>query len=90
MFDINQHITSLSEVEAFARYLYDEAKVAFHPDEPFEDYVSTGSDNYAFTEAEAKILNQRMDESFAVCENEDVDIYEFMMQFSLIHSLMQN
>lgn len=89
MFDISQHITSLSEVESFAKYLYNEAKVAFHPDESFEDYVSIGSDCCAFTKAEAEILNHRMEESFVVCEKETVDIYEFMMQFSPIHSLMQ-
>lgn len=90
MFDINKHITSLSDVELFTRYLYYKVKIAFHPDESFEDYVITGSDNYAFTNAEAKILNQRMAESFAVCKNESIDIYEFMMRFSPIHSLMQN
>lgn len=90
MFNINQRITSLSGVESFAKYLYDVAKVNFHPDESFEDYVITGSDSYAFTKVETKILNQRMEESFAVCNKENVDIYEFMMQFSPIHTLMQN
>ncbi len=88
MFDINRHITTLSEVESFARYLYDEVKIAFHPDESFQDYVSTGTDHYSFSKSEAAILNQRLEECFNVCENEGVDIYEFMMQFSPIHSLM--
>ena len=90
MFDINKHITSLSEVESFARYLYYDTKVVFHPDESFEDYVCAGSDSYAFKKSEARLLNQRMEEAFAVCENENVDIYDFMMQFSPIHSLMPN
>lgn len=90
MFDTNQHITSLSEIEAFARYLYNDVKVAFHPDEPFEDYVNIDTDCFTFTNAEAEILNHRMEESFAVCKNENVDIYEFMMQFSPLHILMQN
>lgn len=90
MLDINQHITSLSEMELFVRYLYDVVKVAFHPDEPFDDYVSIGSDNYVFTKSEAHTLNQRMKECFKVCKQENIDIYEFMMQFSPIHSLMLN
>lgn len=82
MFNINQPITSLTGVEAFAHYLYDDIKVAFHPDDSFEDYVGIDSGQSAFTKAEAETLNLRMEESFAVCENENVDIYEYMMQSS--------
>ncbi len=88
MFDINQQITSISDVETFAKYLYDEAKVAFHPDESFEDYVIVESDSRAFSKEESRILNKRMEESFAVCEREKEDIYDLMMQFSPIHSLI--
>lgn len=86
MFDINHTITSLSEVESFARFLYEDVKVAFHPDESFENYVTLGSRNHTFSQLEANILDLRMDEAFDVCEKENVDIYEFMMQFSTIHS----
>lgn len=90
MFDINQHISSLLDVELFARYLYDVTRIAFHPDDSFEGYVSMNSNKQSFTPDEAHTLNQRMKESYQVCEKENVDIYDFMMQFSPIHALMSN
>lgn len=80
----------MSDVEAFAHYLYDDAKVAIHPDESFDNYTKIDCGDYAFTTSEAEILNLRMEECFDVCRQENVDIYEFMMQFSPIHSLMLN
>lgn len=80
----------MAEVKDFARFLYEEAKIAFHPDDSFEDYVYIGSNLPVFTKAEAKSLNLRMKECFNVCRQENIDIYEFMMQFSPIHSLMPN
>ncbi len=90
MFDIYRPITTLSGVKSFAQYLYGEIKLAFHPDESFEDYIDIDSHKYIFTQSEAKSLNERMEECFNVCDKENVDIYEYMMQYSPLHSLMQN
>lgn len=90
MFDIYRPITTLSGVKSFAQYLYGEIKLAFHPDESFEDYIDIDSHNYVFSKSEAKCLNKRMEECFKVCEKEKVDIYNYMMQYSPIHSFMRN
>ncbi len=85
MFEITKKITSLSDVKSFARYLYEEAKVVFHPDDSFEDYINIDTHNRSFSKSEAAILNQRMEECFNVCEKENEDIYEVMMEFSPLH-----
>lgn len=53
-----------------------ERKVNFHPDDMFEDYVSCEGGINTFTLDECAIYNRLMDESFAVCKKDDVDIYE--------------
>lgn len=70
------HIKSVTDVEAFFHHIVFERKVNFHPDNMFEDYVSCEGGINTFTLAECTIYNRLMDECFAVCKNEDVDIYE--------------
>lgn len=69
------HIKSVKDVEAFFHHIVFERKVNFHPDNMFEDYVSCEGGINTFTLAECAIYNHLMDECFAVCKNEDVDIY---------------
>ena len=46
----------------------------------FEDYVSCEGGINTFTIEECAIYNRLMDESFAVCKNEGVDIYEIGLE----------
>lgn len=46
----------------------------------FEDYVSCENGINTFTLDECAIYNRLMDESFAVCEKEGVDIYEIGLE----------
>lgn len=69
------HIKSVRDVEAFFHHIVSERKVNFHPDDMFEDYVSCEGGINTFTLGECAIYNRLMDESFAVCNNEGVDIY---------------
>lgn len=69
------HIKSAKDVETFFHHIVSERKVNFHPDDMFEDYVSCEGGINTFTLGECAIYNRLMDESFAVCENEGVDIY---------------
>lgn len=78
------HIANLDEVKAFASYLINDLDVNIHPDNDFADYICTKTGDRTFTDKETAIGNRLMDECFEVCENEDVDIYEFL--FPLIHS----
>ena len=70
------HILSVKDVEAFFHHIVFERKVNFHPDDMFEDYVSCEGGINTFTLEECAIYNRLMDECFAVCQSEDVDIYE--------------
>ena len=69
------HLKSVKDVETFFHHIVSERKVNFHPDDMFEDYVSCEGGINTFTLGECAIYNRLMDESFAVCNNEGVDIY---------------
>ena len=81
----DSHIMSVKDVKTFFHHIVSERKVNFHPDDMFEDYVSCegGINTFTlgeggintFTLGECAIYNRLMDESFAVCNNEGVDIY---------------
>ena len=72
----DSHIMSVKDVEIFFHHIVSERKVNFHPDDMFEDYVSCEGGINTFTLDECAIYNRLMDESFAVCKKDDVDIYE--------------
>lgn len=74
-YDNESHITTVKEVETFFDFLMEDRKVNFHPDTPFEDYICVETKEPSFTQEEVKLYNRLMDESFAVCEAEGVDIY---------------
>jgi hypothetical protein len=69
------HLKSVKDVETFFHHIVSERKVNFHPDDMFEDNVSCEGGINTFTLGECAIYNRLMDESFAVCNNEGVDIY---------------
>lgn len=74
------HIKSVKDVETFFHHIVSERKVNFHPDDMFEDYVSCESGINTFTLGECAVYNRLMDESFAICENEGVNIYEIGLE----------
>lgn len=74
-YNANSHIMTVKDVETFFRHIVFERKVNFHPDDMFEDYVSCEGGINTFTLEECAIYNRLMDESFAICEKEEVDIY---------------
>lgn len=73
-------ILSVKDVEAFFHHIVFERKVNFHPDDMFEDYVSFEGGINTFTLDDCAIYNRLMDESFAVCNKEGVDIYEIGLE----------
>ena len=74
-------ITSVDDVKEFFHHLVYERKVAFHPDDRFEDYVSRENYQNTFSPDEWAIYNRLMDESFDVCEKNGVDIYAIGLDF---------
>ena len=76
----DSHIMSVKDVKTFFHHIVSERKVNFHPDDMFEDYVSCEGGINTFTLGECAIYNRLMDESFAVCNNEGVDIYAIELE----------
>ena len=79
-YNANSHIMTVKDVETFFHHIVFERKVNFHPDDMFEDYVSCEGGINTFTIEECAIYNRLMDESFAVCKNKGVDIYEIGLE----------
>lgn len=77
MFDIHKTILTIQEVKDFAKYLYSVHKVAFHPDDTFDEYISSNKDNL-FSKEEIELLNIRMEECFVICNKYNQDIYDVM------------
>lgn len=79
-YNIDSHINSVEDVKTFFHHIVSERKVNFHSDYMFEDYVSCEGGINTFTLGECALYNRLMDESFAICENEGVDIYSIGLE----------
>ncbi len=90
MYDENYSIETIVDVQNFAKYLYNDRKVAFHPDDNFADYVSDETGKQTFLKEEIHIFNRLMDECFQVCERENRDIYEVMSEFHPLLNLVES
>ena len=76
----NSHVRAVNDVKAFFHHLVYERKVNFHPDNDFADYISEEDKSPTFSADEINLYNRLMKESFDVCENEKVDIYEISLK----------
>lgn len=72
-------IKSVYDVERFFKYIVNERKINFHPDDTF--YAEDGY----LTENEALLFNHLMEYCFKVCAEKDVDIYEIGLKIILNH-----
>ena len=75
-------IVKQSDVAVFVRELIAEG-TSFHPDDDFTHYVNNESGKSAYTAKEANLRNKLMEECFSVCAENNVDIYDFMLEISL-------
>lgn len=73
---MNNHINTIDEVKDFFRYLVNDRKVNFHPDDNLFDYVSIETNKPTFCDYEARLFNEMMNDAFDTCEDEGEDIYE--------------
>ena len=88
------HITSVDDVKLFFEsqalskrprgerfhHLTDERNLNFHPDDDFRDYIQLETHAPSFTDEECDTYNRMMDESLAVCETANADIYEIGLE----------
>lgn len=75
-------ITTMEEAGDFAVQILREG-VSFHPDDDFNDYVFFKENRPCYTADDAALRNRLMDECFALCEKEGIEIYEFMLAITL-------
>ena len=80
-------IQTSEDVKAFAKQLISEG-VSFHPDDDFNDYVNFKENKPCYTKEDADSRNELMSKCFEVCEKEAVDIYDVMLEVSLIETRM--
>lgn len=80
-------IETADDVKAFAKQLIAEG-VSFHPDDDFNDYVNFKENTPTYTKKEADLRNDLMNKCFEVCEKEGIDIYDVMLEVSLIETGM--
>lgn len=76
MFDVAKQIKTVDDVKAFFDHLVKVEKLNFHPDDTFDDYQNFETGEPSYSEQEAKVRDQRMNEAFDVCEYEGADIYQ--------------
>ncbi len=80
-------IETTKDVKVFAKQLIKEG-VSFHPDDDFNDYVNFKEGKPFYTKDEADLRNDLMNNCFGICEREGVDIYDLMLEVSLIETGM--
>jgi hypothetical protein len=80
-------IETTEDVKELAKQLIAEG-VSFHPDDDFNDYINFKENKPCYTKEEADLRNDLMNKCFEVCEKEKVDIYDVMLEVSLIETGM--
>ena len=80
-------IETADDVKVFAKQLIAEG-VSFHPDDDFNDYVNFKEQEPSYKKEEADLRNNLMKKCFEVCEKEGIDIYDVMLEVSLIETGM--
>lgn len=75
-------IKTVKDVELFTKQIIAEG-VSIHPDDDFRDMINLETSLPVYSEAEAEIRNNLMEQAFAVCEKSGADIYDTMMEILL-------
>ena len=73
-YNAQSHICTIADVEQFFRFLIEEEKVNFHPDDDFHGYIDMDTRQKAFCDADCGLYNRLMSESFDACAKEGVEI----------------
>ena len=78
-------IVDLKDVSVFFHDLFEEG-VNAHPDDDFNEYINTETNQPTYTHDEAAFRNDLMIKSFKICKISDVDIYDLMQEIFLKES----
>ena len=74
MFD--KTIKTAADVKEFFLYLVQEKGLNLHPDTDFSEYIDLETGKTTFSGNEINRYNTLMDDSFSICERDNVDIYD--------------
>jgi hypothetical protein len=80
-------IHSITDVETFFTWCESDQKLIFHPDTAFEDYHHALTGEPVYTEQQAHILNQKLEDCFQICRISDIDLYEIAFD---VHNRLKN
>jgi hypothetical protein len=80
-------VLTINDVKTFAKQIIAE-DVSFHPDDDFNVYVNFKENTPYYSKQEADIRNNLMSMCFEVCEKEGVDIYDLMLEATLVETGM--
>lgn len=80
-------ILTINDVKAFAKQIIAE-DVSFHPDDDFNVYKNFKENTPYYSKQEADVRNNLMSMCFEVCEKEGVDIYNLMLEVTLVETGM--
>lgn len=84
---MSSEISTVEDVEQFVKFIYEDLNINFHPDDDFKDYIKDVTKERIFSEADANMYNNLVDECFNVCEKKDVDFYEIALKY---HPILQD
>ena len=68
-------ITNVEDVATFAKQLINVEKLSVHPDDDFKDYIVSETRLPFYSEKEAEQRNRLMKHCFAVCDENNIEIY---------------
>lgn len=75
-------INTLDDVARFTKELIAEGSTV-HPDDDFHEFVNMGTGEPTYTSEGADRRNQLMERAIKVCEDNKVDVYDFMQDIFL-------
>ncbi|MEX2336303.1 MAG: hypothetical protein WD555_03430 [Fulvivirga sp.] len=68
-------IKNVNDVAEFAKQINNEG-VSFHPDDNFNDIINFKTGEKIYSNHEADRRNQLLNQSFILCQQQGVDVYE--------------
>lgn len=87
MYTTESHIINVKDIQTFFHYLVYEKHMSFHPDDDFHEYANFKTNELCFTKEEAVLFNRLITESFNICDNQGIDIYE--IGFNQLHGYLE-
>ena len=80
-------IQTIDDVKSFAKKIIAEG-VSFHPDDDFNFYMNVEENKPCYSKQEADLRNELMSKCFEACNNEGIDIYDVMLEVTLMETGM--